>query len=386
MPACGGFVAITRPIVQSDRSERPARITFDPMITVFTPSFADEGNTNAQNLTVKEIVSRLPPDEFHVRMLKVGQPDPRIASRENTELIQYSRHGNTLRLLNELRKHPPDIYFFPRYGPLDVAFLWLRRNFRLKSKLITYVVSAQDQQEVQPRLARAILDADEVVGNSVYVSLTVSQRFAGSVKTIHDGTSRDIFFPPRVLPRSSSGRLRVLYGGSFQPYKRVSLVIAEAAQRPEVEFRLAGTGVEENNCRRMADRLGCGNTTFLGQLTQAELGEEMRRADVMFFPSIVEGHPQVLGQAAACGLPVVAMDNYRPDYVVNGKTGFLVASDEELSEKLGTLLERIDLRCEFSIAAAKHALLFDWDKITQEWVDLFRGVMRTTGAGVHSER
>jgi len=30
------------------------------MITVFTPSFADEANTNAQNLTAKEIVNRLP--------------------------------------------------------------------------------------------------------------------------------------------------------------------------------------------------------------------------------------------------------------------------------------------------------------------------------------
>jgi len=34
------------------------------MLTVFTPSFADEANTNAQNLTAKEVISRLPADRF----------------------------------------------------------------------------------------------------------------------------------------------------------------------------------------------------------------------------------------------------------------------------------------------------------------------------------
>jgi glycosyltransferase involved in cell wall biosynthesis len=47
----------------------------------------------------------------------------------------------------------------------------------------------------------------------------------------------------------------------------------------------------------------------------------MRKADVFLFPSVLEGHPQVLGQAAACGLPAVAMDLYRPDYIVSGKRG-----------------------------------------------------------------
>jgi hypothetical protein len=34
------------------------------LITVFTPSDAAAGNTNAQNLTVKEVVARLPKTNF----------------------------------------------------------------------------------------------------------------------------------------------------------------------------------------------------------------------------------------------------------------------------------------------------------------------------------
>ncbi len=67
-------------------------------ITIFTPSSADEDNTNAQNLTVKEIVARLPSEQFQVIMISEGKPDPRIAARKNTELILWTEHWNTVRL------------------------------------------------------------------------------------------------------------------------------------------------------------------------------------------------------------------------------------------------------------------------------------------------
>jgi hypothetical protein len=36
------------------------------MIKLFTPSFADQSNTNAQNLAVKEGVARMDPSRFRV--------------------------------------------------------------------------------------------------------------------------------------------------------------------------------------------------------------------------------------------------------------------------------------------------------------------------------
>ena len=101
----------------------------------------------------------------------------------------------------------------------------------------------------------------------------------------------------------------------------------------------------------------------------------MRRADVFLFPSVIEGHPQVLGQAAACGLPVVAMSVYRPDYVVNGTTGFLVEGDDELGEKLSLLIREPELRRSMGKAAAEHANRFDWDVIAKQWQDVFERVV-----------
>jgi glycosyltransferase involved in cell wall biosynthesis len=138
-----------------------------------------------------------------------------------------------------------------------------------------------------------------------------------------------------------------------------------------VEFRLAGRGPLEQHCRELCERRGLRNVDFLGHLSSAQLGEEMRAADVFFFPSILEGHPQVLIQAIGCGLPVVAMDAYRPDCVLDGKTGFLARCDEELSGRLDLLLTNADLRRKMSAAAVAHSANFDWECIAEKWADLF---------------
>jgi glycosyltransferase involved in cell wall biosynthesis len=340
------------------------------MITIFTPSFADEANTNAQNLTAKEIVSRLPADRFRVVLLGDGVPDPRILARENTEIWRWSQHGNTARWLTRLLLSKIDVYFFPREGPLDALFLFCRRSLGLRVALVTYVAMALDEIEVGPTMARSIREADLVFGNSRYVAQTVQERFGVLAGAIHSGIKRELFHPPAEARRTGS-KLTVLYAGSFQARKRVDLVIREAANWPAVEFRLVGKGEEEQKCRSLVNELGCHNVTFVGHLSQPGLAEEMQKADLFFFPSVVEGHPQVLGQAAACGLPAVAMEKYRPDYVLNGETGYLVKSDIELSQKLRVLLSDEDLRRKMSAAAARHALQFDWDKVTREWEQVF---------------
>jgi len=100
----------------------------------------------------------------------------------------------------------------------------------------------------------------------------------------------------------------------------------------------------------------------------------MRNADVFLLPSILEGHPQVLIQAAACGLPSVAMNVYRPDAIIDGQTGFLAASDKEFANRFDLLLRDHEVRRKMADAAVLHALTFDWDRIASKWADLFREV------------
>lgn len=337
------------------------------MITVFTPSFADESNTNAQNLTVKEVVARMDPSRFRVVMLGAGRPDPRIAARPNTRLLRWQKRGNTARILWHMLFHTPDVYFFPREGPLDAAFLSARAKLHWKSALVTYVVSGGLEPDAdRPILWRAIREGDIVAGNSRHMSETVERLGGRNVQTVFDGIDRRYYYPPEQ-PQVEGERPAILFAGSFRSYKRADLVIRQAAKNPQWEFRLAGTGEEESACRRLAQDLNCTNVIFLGHLTAAQLGAEMRHASIFLFPSEIEGHPQVLGQAAACGLPCVARSSYHPDYVVDGTTGLLVSSEGEMSEALGRLIREPDLRARMSAAAIQHAEKFDWDRITEQW-------------------
>ena len=342
------------------------------MMTIFTPSFADERDTNAQNLTVKEVVSRLSPEKFQVVMLYAEAPDPRIAARPHTRLLRWRRRGNTVRILAHCLRHIPDVYFYPREGPLDAAFLVLRKRLRLRTAVVTYVVSGglYNPEPVRATLARNVREADSVFGNTHYLSELVHQRLNKEAGIRYDGIDRRFYFPPRK-PRSPGQGITVLCAGSFRPYKRMPLVVQQAARWPQVQFRIAGRGEEEQKCRDLAAELGCHNVVLLGHLSSEQLGEEMRTADIFFFPSILEGHPQVLLQAAASGLPAVAMNIYRPEFVVQGKTGFLVDADEGLSEKLDLLIGDSRLRQGMSAAAVTHAQQFDWDSITLQWEQAF---------------
>lgn len=346
------------------------------MISLFTPSFADEDDTNAQNLSVKEIVARLDPNRIQVTMLHAGIVDPRIASRPNTTLVRCYKHGNTLRALARILQRIPDVYFFPREGPLDAAFLSLRRHLHLRTAVVSYVVSGGlDSGPYFAARERHIHEADAVFANNTHLGQLLKEKMGIETSgVIYDAADRRYYYPPEK--RNQGSPVTVLFAGSFRPMKRVPAVVQQAARFPEVRFRIAGTGEDENACKSLAQKLGCANVEFLGHLSQMQLGEEMRRADIFFFPSVLEGHPQVLVQAAACGLPIIAMKIYRPDYVVDGVTGFLAETDDDLAQKLTELVRNAELRRLMEIAAREHSQKFDWDAIARNWQDAFEGVVR----------
>jgi glycosyltransferase involved in cell wall biosynthesis len=252
----------------------------------------------------------------------------------------------------------------------------LHKSLWLKTAVVTHIVSVMNNAARKGLVARSIVEGDAVFANSAYVAETVQQRFGVRAGTIYNGIDRRFFFP-RDEPRSAhdSRPLTVLYAGSFRPWKRVEWVIDQAARCPNVQFRLAGRGEAEESCRALCREYDCRNVSFLGHLPPVQLGEEMRRAHVFLFPSIIEGHPQVLGQAAACALPAVALNVYRPEYVLHGETGFLAESDVELTEYLDVLLRDSPLRQSMAAAAARHSRKFDWDRVTEQWMGVFQDVV-----------
>jgi len=108
----------------------------------------------------------------------------------------------------------------------------------------------------------------------------------------------------RLLP----GEVKVLYAGRLSKEKGVDLLadaFLEARRRdPRLHLVLAGGGPEQELLR---ERLG-EQATFLGWLSGDALARAYASADVFLFASATETFGQVILEAQASGLPVVAVD------------------------------------------------------------------------------
>jgi len=139
------------------------------------------------------------------------------------------------------------------------------------------------------------------------------------------GVDTERFSPSRGEPgRLPVDRVNVLYAGRLAREKGVDL-LAEAflsarARDARMHLVLAGGGPEED---RLRARLGR-SATFLGWLDRNELAATYASADVFLFCSATDTFGQVVLEAQASGLPVVAVAAGGPaELIADGRSGLL---------------------------------------------------------------
>ena len=116
----------------------------------------------------------------------------------------------------------------------------------------------------------------------------------------------------------------MLYAGRLTKEKGVDLLadafLAARARDPRLELVLAGGGPEEDALRA---RLG-GAATFLGWLEGDALARAYADSDLFLFCSQTDTFGQVVLEAQASGLPVVAVDAGGPsELIASGRSGVL---------------------------------------------------------------
>ncbi len=148
-------------------------------------------------------------------------------------------------------------------------------------------------------------------------------------------------------------RIEVLYSGRITREKGVELLaeafLAARAREPRLHLVLAGGGPEQE---QLAARLGA-HATFLGWLSGAALARAYANADLFLFPSATDTFGQVILEAQASGLPVVAVAEGGPVSLIEDRvTGLLCdASAPALAEAVLELAGSPLLRESLSRAA-----------------------------------
>ncbi|MCC6483954.1 MAG: glycosyltransferase [Armatimonadetes bacterium] len=158
----------------------------------------------------------------------------------------------------------------------------------------------------------------------------------------------------RMMPQD---RLLV-YVGRIAKEKNLELLLESfkivSAEEPRARLVIVGGGPYLEELKENAKIKGIGvRTTFTGPLERARLRDVFSQADIFVFPSLTETQGLAVGEAAAEGLPSVAVASGGiPEFVRDGETGYLVGNDaREFSGRVLSLLRDDEQRRSFGAAA-----------------------------------
>lgn len=121
------------------------------------------------------------------------------------------------------------------------------------------------------------------------------------------------------------------------------------------------------------------NITFMGEVRPGEVRKYLLQGFALVLPSVHgEGLPNVLLEAMAVGLPVIATRTAGiPDVVDHGRTGFLIPPADSLAIRscLGLLWNDKNMREKMSAACLREAERYDWARVIRAFEETFHRIV-----------
>jgi glycosyltransferase involved in cell wall biosynthesis/predicted metal-dependent phosphoesterase TrpH len=185
------------------------------------------------------------------------------------------------------------------------------------------------------------------------------------------------FDPGKAARDAYPGEVKVLYAGRLTREKGVDLLaesfLRARAADPRLHLLLAGGGPEEGELRA---RLG-GDATFLGWLEGDALARAYASADVFLFCSTTDTYGQVVLEAGASGVPVVAVAEGGPAALVeNRHTGMLCQPDpDHIAGAVLQLAASPLLRRHLGASAVRAVRGHTWERALEQLADGYRRIL-----------
>lgn len=223
--------------------------------------------------------------------------------------------------------------------------------------------------------------AEAVVANSAGLQ-ALGQRFAPElpIGVIPNGVDTQMFFPAAEGPAISGQPVKMLFVGRVVFQKGLDVLLKALASLPaELDYRLEiiGDGDQRPVLAAEAERPGlAGRITFSGWCDRAAIAERYRQADVFVFPSRDEGMPNVVLEAMASGLPIVATAIAGSEELVReGENGHLVPAEDvaALSAAIARMLREPEVRRTMGRESrARIEREYTWNRVAAGYLDLAR--------------
>lgn len=275
---------------------------------------------------------------------------------------------------------------------------------RLTGVGYSFTAHAHDIYMDQTMLAEKVRRAELVVAISEYnrqLLTGLCPDAAAKIHTVYCGIDTRAFQPRRRdepdvpdvpdVPANGEQPLRIVTVARMQEYKGLRYLIEAcrllAGRGVAFDCTLIGDGPERGLIERAIARYGLGDSVRLaGWLPSMQVAERLAAADVVALPSVIarngmmEGLPNVLMEALACGVPVVSTTiSGIPELVASGANGLLVPPQDPhaLADALATLAADPALRHKMGTAGRERVIAgFDLRTNTERKARLFDDVLR----------
>jgi len=217
--------------------------------------------------------------------------------------------------------------------PVARAYL-LEQRARLGARCSSKVIVTTDEML---RYAKTFVSGDKLV-------------------KVPNGVDTTLFAPPshRAGPHAEQ---TIIYIGRLSKEKNLfmlldALAMIDPANQTRLRLLLVGRGDQQADLAAYAAERKV-QVEFKGVVANQELPNLLTQANLFVLPSLGEGHPKVLLEAMACGLPCIGTDvsgiNNVIQHEVNGLLCQLTA--EDLADKIRQLLNAPDQAARLGVAA-----------------------------------
>ncbi|MBQ3352179.1 glycosyltransferase [Candidatus Saccharibacteria bacterium] len=212
------------------------------------------------------------------------------------------------------------------------------------------------------------------------------KRFKVTVEAISNGIDLSEFFPAKPSEKICQKYKidlsipRIIYVGRVDPEKSIDVLISaflEVVKKiPNAEFLIVGDGIVKPDLEDQVKDLGLSSSVrFLGRIMPPELQEIYRTGDVFATASETETQGIVLIEAAATGLPLIAVDaGAVSELCLNKKNGILCkpGNVKAITSAMIKLLSDKTLRKEYGKESIEVAKKHDISYTLKRFEDIYQ--------------
>ncbi len=287
------------------------------------------------------------------RLLELAFPNPRIG----IGLYSY---------LNAIKGFHVDI-FHSSAQPVCPKIYQLLKRQNPKLKLIQTFYGFQPTDIFHYSGYYLAKKADVVTAVSKFTAKCLEKYYKVQAKVIYDGVDINLFKP---MPHENK-RPRILYVGHLLDSKRPEYIVQLSKIFPECDFIFKVGGVQ-GQYRSLLHQKFKNLKFILKPMFHPELAPVYANSDIFLFPSLVEGFPNAMLEAAACGLPLIVSEApcFR-EFVQHSSNGYRCANFREFASYLRFLLDNPADRLKLGKNARKKAEQFSWERIIPKYEEIF---------------